>query len=100
MTREGAIAILRASSTSLAALGVVRVGLFGSTARGEAHEGSDVDLLLQFDPARKSLDAFMDAADLLEAAFPVSIDVLTTESLNPHMASRVLSEAEFHETRA
>jgi predicted nucleotidyltransferase len=79
---------------------VVRVGLFGSTARGEATERSDIDILLQFDPARKSLDAFMDAADILAEAFPARVEVLTTESLNPHMARSVLSEAEFYETRA
>jgi len=53
MTRETVIAALRAHEPELRAAGVVRLSLFGSTARGEARPDSDIDLLAAFDDARE-----------------------------------------------
>ena len=36
--------------------GVVRAGVFGSFARGEATNSSDVDFLVEFEPGRTLLD--------------------------------------------
>jgi uncharacterized protein len=52
MTREAVIAALHAHEAELRAAGVLRLSLFGSTARGEARPDSDVDLLATFDDAR------------------------------------------------
>jgi predicted nucleotidyltransferase len=46
MNREDALARLKAHEAELKALGVEHLFLFGSTARGEAREDSDVDLFL------------------------------------------------------
>jgi hypothetical protein len=48
--REQALRTLRAHAPALRARGVVRLGLFGSIARGEASPDSDVDLLIEIDP--------------------------------------------------
>lgn len=50
MDRESAISILRVHESELRALGVMRLSLFGSMARGEAGPASDVDLAAEFDP--------------------------------------------------
>jgi hypothetical protein len=42
MNRETVITALRAHESELRAAGVVRLSLFGSTARGEARPGSDI----------------------------------------------------------
>ena len=52
MTREAVIAALRAHEPELKAAGVVRLSLFGSTARDAARPDSDIDLLAAFDDAR------------------------------------------------
>jgi predicted nucleotidyltransferase len=51
MNRDGVIAALRAHEPALKAAGVVRLSLFGSTARDEARPDSDIDLLAAFDEA-------------------------------------------------
>ena len=51
--RERIIALLQAHADDLRSRGVVRLALFGSTARGEAGPASDVDLLIEVDPEVK-----------------------------------------------
>jgi len=53
MNREHIVATLRAHETELRAAGVVHLRIFGSVARGEANDRSDVDLLAEFDPAKR-----------------------------------------------
>jgi len=50
MNRQLAIRTLKAHEAELRALGVQRLSLFGSVARGEAGPKSDVDIAAQFDP--------------------------------------------------
>ena len=51
--RERVLALLRAQEPELRALGVKRLRLFGSLARGEAGPESDVDLLAELDHSFK-----------------------------------------------
>src|SRR5436309_15042160 len=53
MNREQIIAALREHEPELKAAGVVRLSLFGSTARGDHGPNSDIDLLAAFDEARR-----------------------------------------------
>lgn len=52
MKQDEVIARLRAYEPELRAAGVVRLSLFGSTARNEARRESDIDLLAAFDDAQ------------------------------------------------
>lgn len=64
--------------------GVTRAALFGSSVRGEAHGGSDLDLLVEL-PADQSL---LDLADLklkLEEALDRPVDILTFDSVHPRL---------------
>ena len=57
-----------------------RIAVFGSVARGEAHPGSDVDLLVDFEPGASLLDhigLFQDLEDLLG----VGVDVVARSAL-------------------
>ena len=100
MQTEEAAALIRSVTTPLQNLGVGRVALFGSTARGDARPDSDVDLLLEFDKGRKTFDAFMDAADILEDVFPTPVDVLTQESFDDRRKARIRSEAVYFEIKS
>lgn len=100
MQTEEAAALIRSVATPLHKIGVRRVALFGSTARGDARPDSDVDLLLEFETGRKNFDTFMDAAEILEETFPVHVDVLTPESFDDRRRARILSESVFFEIQS
>ncbi|WP_310542067.1 nucleotidyltransferase domain-containing protein [Phenylobacterium sp.] len=51
MSPDAVIAILRAHEAALRGQGVTRAALFGSTVRGEATDDSDLDILVELDPA-------------------------------------------------
>jgi uncharacterized protein len=52
MDRDAILARLRAHEAELKAMGVARLSLFGSVARGEAGPDSDVDVAAEFDHSR------------------------------------------------
>ncbi len=61
-TKEHILDLLRGHQRELQRLGVRRCGLFGSFARNEAQAGSDVDMLVEFEPDQKTFDHFMQLA--------------------------------------
>lgn len=73
--------------------GVAKAAVFGSFVRGENKEGSDLDLLVEFE-GEKSL---LDLAGLkveLEELLKIKVDVLTYDSLHPLLKDRILNEQE------
>lgn len=70
------------------------MSLFGSFVRDEADADSDVDLLVKFAPGDKTFDRFMALAFLLEDALGRTVELVTPESLSPHIGNHILSEAE------
>lgn len=73
-------------------LGIVRVDVFGSFARNEATEFSDLDLLIEFD---EEFDAplcnrFFDFLTEIEAIFGNRVDVLTDESIQNPVLRRAI----------
>ncbi|HEX8210622.1 MAG TPA: nucleotidyltransferase family protein [Longimicrobium sp.] len=93
-TRSDILERLVAAEDEIRGLGVGRLALFGSFARSEARPESDVDLLVEFAPERKSFDAFMLLYDLLEERLGRPVELVTTESLSPYIGPRILAEAE------
>lgn len=86
MLASEALAILRNHSEELRDLGVVRAALFGSVARGEASEESDVDILVELDPnARLDLFDYVEIVQFIEGLFPVPVDVADKEGLKAHL---------------
>ncbi len=71
---------------------VHRVRVFGSAARGEAGPGSDLDLLVAFEPGRGFRD-LMDFCEEVEAALGRRVDVGGEDGLSPYLRERVLKEA-------
>jgi len=85
---------LEQAREQIQALGVQRLALFGSVVRGQARPDSDVDLLVQFDPERKTLYNFMALCFLLEELLQHRVELVTTESLSPYIGPYILREAE------
>ena len=74
------------------ARGATRVRVFGSVARGDATERSDLDFLVDLEAGRTLLDLgglLMDLQDLLQR----DVDVVTERGLRPRVAERVLADA-------
>lgn len=70
---------------------VVKVGVFGSMARGEATEQSDIDLIVEFSK-RKGLLALVALERRISAALGRKVDLLTEAALSPDLRDRVLRE--------
>jgi len=72
--------------------GVIRLRIFGSFARGEATEGSDLDILASFKEDRSLLDLVSFRQDL-EDLLGRKVDVVSEEGIHPRLKSRILQEA-------
>jgi hypothetical protein len=71
--------------------GVTRAAFFGSVARGQETEGSDVDFLVEFAPGRSLLDQSALELDLI-TLFGREVEVITYQSLNPHIRQQALDD--------
>lgn len=93
MTADESLKQHRAEVLRIAAkYGATDLRVFGSVARGEADESSDIDLLVRMAPGRSLFDVgglIMDLQDLLGRR----IDVVTERGLRSRMRDRVLREA-------
>ena len=71
--------------------GVVKVGVFGSMARGDASEQSDIDLIVEFSQ-RKSLLALVALERKISAALGRKVDLLTEAALSPYLRERIMHD--------
>jgi hypothetical protein len=72
--------------------GARNVRVFGSVARGEADEQSDIDLIVDFEPGRSLLDhagLWLELQELLG----VKVDVVSSRGIKTRIRERVLQKA-------
>ncbi len=69
---------------------VKKIGLFGSFARGDENESSDVDIMVEFE--EPTFNNFMNLAFFLEDLFGRRVELVTPDSLSPYIASYVKKE--------
>ena len=93
-TKEDVLSVLGRNALRIKGFGVKRVGLFGSFARREQDVRSDIDFLVEFDPEEKTFDNFMNLSFLLEELTGRRVELVTTESLSPHIGPHILEEVE------
>lgn len=89
------LALVQSHEDRIRDLGVKRLGLFGSFARGEQDQESDVDVLVEFEAGQKTFDHFIDLAFLLEDLFKRHVEVVTPESLSPYLKPHIIKEIEY-----
>jgi len=95
LTKKKIIDAICESRAELFSLGVRSIGLFGSFVRGEAGAKSDVDILVEFDSAKKTFDNFIDTCFLLEDLLGRRVELVTGESISPYIRPYVLREVEY-----
>jgi predicted nucleotidyltransferase len=90
-SREEVLRLIEKNRETLRKLGVRRIGLFGSCARGEASAESDLDFVVEF--SNKSFDAYMDLKSFLEDLFRSRVDLVTVSSIKPRLLPIIQREA-------
>jgi uncharacterized protein len=94
-TKQDILNLLEQNRSRLQGLGVKKIGLFGSFLRGEQRSDSDIDLLAEFEPGRKTFDAFIELSLFLEAVLQHRVELVTVESLSPYTGPHILMEVEY-----
>ena len=95
VAKDEIIQLLQTYQTQVRALGVKRLGLFGSFVREEARPDSDVDFWVEFEPGRKTFDNFIQLAFLLEEWLQRPVELVTPESVSPYIRPFIESEVEY-----
>jgi uncharacterized protein len=84
--------LLLSHRKQLSQLGSRHLAIFGSTARNEATETSDIDILVDFD-TKKDLFGFIDLKLYLEDLLNCDVDLVSKQALHPALKKRILGEA-------
>ncbi len=93
MTSADIISSLRTRAADIRALGATSLYLFGSAARGEARDDSDVDLFVDYDPDRFSFVELIRLRDQLTQILGRRADLTTREGLHPLLRPGIEAEA-------
>jgi len=72
--------------------GAKKIEIFGSYARGEQKETSDLDVIVEFEK-RKSLLELVGIEQELEDALGIKVDLLTRASISPYLIGRIEKES-------
>jgi uncharacterized protein len=94
-TKQDILDTIHDNGPRLRAMGVNRIGLFGSFVRGQQKPESDIDLLVEFEPNKKTFDAFMELSFFLDDLLLHRVELVTIESLSPYIGPYILKEVEY-----
>ena len=95
LTSKQILNILERNRKLLRKYRVKRIGLFGSIARDEANNYSDIDLLVDFE--EKTFDNFIELAFELERIFNRKVDLLTEQGISPYILHYIKNEVQWYE---
>lgn len=94
MKRDVALQHLNQRADALKAMGATALYVFGSTARDEASEESDIDLFIDYDvSSRFSLLDLVGIKLFLEDELQLPVDVTTRDSLHPLLRDSIQNAA-------
>ena len=89
------LATLKALEPELRQRGIASAAVFGSVARGQAGPDSDVDVLVDVDPAAQfDLIDLVAVRNLLADRLGRPVDIVQREAIKPRIRDRILAEAE------
>ena len=93
MNRASAIARLRESESELKRLGVEHLYLFGSTARDEGRDDSDVDLFFDYPRGKFGLYELIEVKEAAARILGRPTDIMTRDSIHKRIRARVEADA-------
>lgn len=95
ITPQSILEAISRNHETLHKMGVRKLGLFGSYARGEQKSDSDMDFVVVL--ARYTLDNYMDTKFFLEDLFDVEIDLIPEDSIKPRLRPHIMREVQYAE---
>lgn len=93
MKRDDAISRLKQHEADLKRLGVEHLYVFGSTARDEAKDDSDVDLFFDYERGKLGLFELMDVKAYAASILGRKADIMTRDSLHKTLRQRIEATA-------
>jgi len=82
---------------SLRGVGIQRIGVFGSVAREDGRDDSDVDILVEFEPQMNRSKNFYALCDILDDLIGEPYDLVTVGGLSPYLGPKILKETVYVE---
>jgi predicted nucleotidyltransferase len=75
---------------------LTKIGLFGSVARGEADESSDIDLIIEFEPGTKDIYSLkIKLKEEIQNTFNRPVDVCRLKYIKPIFKNQIQSETKY-----
>ena len=72
---------------------IIRIGLFGSYARGDQNDGSDIDLLVEFEEGTENLyDLKLQLKEFIRLKLGMEVDICREKYIKSRMRSSILKE--------
>ena len=95
MKKDTLIDILQANRAQIKNFGISLLGVFGSYARNEQTDTSDVDVIVEFEKGEKSYKKFIGLVYYLEDLLQRKVDVLTFQSISPLLKEQIEKEVTY-----
>lgn len=89
-SKDQVLQLINQNKEVLRRYGVRRIGLFGSFARNQSTESSDLDFLVELE--KKTFDAYIGLKSFLEELFHCHVDLVLSDSLKPRLRQKVTQE--------
>jgi len=89
-TQKDILATIEENRDAIRGYGVRRLALFGSFARGEETQKSDLDLLVEFET--KTFDAYMDLKAFLEELCGREVDLVLADAIKARLRPHIMKE--------
>jgi hypothetical protein len=93
LRRHETIELLRRHEAELRRAGVRHLYLFGSVARDEAQDNSDVDLFFDYERGKFGLFDLLEVKELAARILNRTADIMTRDSVHPVLRARIEAES-------
>jgi uncharacterized protein len=94
--KEFILSTIKSKKSEISSYGIKSIGLFGSYARDEQSENSDIDILIDFEPENENFDNYMAVCDIIEKLFNNQrVEIVTKNGLSPYIGPKILNEVKY-----
>ena len=94
-TKTELLHMLESERDQLRQFGIGRIGLFGSYSRDEQTQTSDIDVLVEFEPGKKTFRNLLGFSEYIETILDRHVDVVTPESMSPYIAPHIKNDISY-----
>ncbi len=95
LTYKTILTKLEENKDTIKKYGVIRIGLFGSYTRNEQKPTSDIDILVEFEKGKVTLDNYMDLKFFLEDLFKRKVDLVMEDAIKPDLRPYILGSVKY-----